>query len=58
MPLIMDGKVQDDNLEMIGKNRFWLRTQIRQKGVSEFRDVFLCSIDHTGKIYVDRLRSR
>ncbi|KUP22725.1 DUF421 domain-containing protein [Paenibacillus sp. DMB5] len=58
VPLIMDGKVQDDNLEMIGKNRFWLRTQIRQKGVSDFRDVFLCSIDHTGKIYVDRQRSR
>lgn len=58
IPLIMDGKVQDDNLEMIGKTRFWLRTQIRQKGVSDFRDVFLCSIDHKGKIYVDRLRSR
>ncbi len=58
IPLIMDGKVQDDNLEMIGKNRFWLRTQIRQKGVSDFRDVFLCSIDHKGKIYVDRLHSR
>ncbi|ASA23707.1 DUF421 domain-containing protein [Paenibacillus donghaensis] len=58
IPLIMDGKVQDDNLEMIGKTRFWLRTQIRQKGVSDFRDVFLCSIDHKGKVYVDRLSSR
>ncbi|WP_019909072.1 DUF421 domain-containing protein [Paenibacillus sp. HW567] len=58
IPLIMDGKVQDENLEMIGKTRFWLRTQIRQKGVSDFRDVFLCSIDHNGKIYVDRLGSR
>ncbi|MRN55826.1 DUF421 domain-containing protein [Paenibacillus monticola] len=57
IPLIMDGKVQDDNLEMIGKTRFWLRTQIRQKGVSDFRDVFLCSVDHKGMIYVDRLRS-
>ncbi|MBW4080241.1 DUF421 domain-containing protein [Paenibacillus sp. S150] len=55
IPLIMDGKVQDQNLEMIGKTRFWLRTQIRQKGVADFRDVFLCSIDHKGKIYVDRL---
>ncbi|MNO34829.1 hypothetical protein D3C76_248730 [compost metagenome] len=55
IPLIMDGKVQDANLEMIGKTRFWLRTQIRQKGVSDFRDVFLCSIDHKGKIYIDRL---
>lgn len=52
IPLIMDGKVQDRNLEMIGKNRFWLRTQIRQKGVSDFRDVFLCSVDHKGEIYI------
>lgn len=58
IPLIMDGKVQDHNLEMIGKTRFWLRTQIRQKGVSDFRDVFLCSIDHKGRVYVDRLDSR
>ncbi|AIQ14053.1 DUF421 domain-containing protein [Paenibacillus durus] len=58
VPLIMDGKVQDDNLEMIGKTRFWLRNQIRQKGVSDFRDVFLCSIDHKGKLYVDHIRSK
>jgi uncharacterized membrane protein YcaP (DUF421 family) len=58
IPLIMDGKVQDQNLEMIGKTRFWLRTQIRQKGVSDFRDVFLCSIDHKGRVYVDRLDNR
>lgn len=58
IPLIMDGKVQDDNLELIGKTRFWLRTQIRQKGVSDFRDVFLCSIDHKGQVYVDPLRTK
>lgn len=58
IPLIMDGKVQDHNLEMIGKTRFWLRTQIRQRGVSDFRDIFLCSIDHKGKLYIDRLDSR
>lgn len=52
IPLIMDGKVQDHNLEMIGKNRFWLRNQIRQKGVSDFRDVFLCSVDHKGELYI------
>ncbi|WP_379134939.1 YetF domain-containing protein [Paenibacillus sp. sgz500958] len=53
IPLIMDGKVQDANLEMIDKNLFWLRSQIRQKGVQDFREVFLCSIDHKGQIYVD-----
>jgi len=58
IPLIMDGKVQDNNLEMIGKTRFWLRSQIRQKGVQDFRDVFLCSIDHKGNVYVDSQGSK
>ncbi|KAA9007731.1 DUF421 domain-containing protein [Paenibacillus spiritus] len=58
IPLIMDGKVEDDNLELIGKTRFWLRRQIRQKGAQDFRDVFLCSIDHKGHLYVDHSRSR
>ncbi|UQZ33030.1 DUF421 domain-containing protein [Paenibacillus sp. PK3_47] len=57
IPLIMDGKVQDSNLEVIGKNRFWLRKEIRQKGVSDFRDVFLCTVDHKGQIYIDPQRN-
>ncbi|ECE3082602.1 DUF421 domain-containing protein, partial [Salmonella enterica] len=52
LPLIMDGKVQDQNLELIGKTRFWLKNQIQHKGIMEFKDVFICSIDHNGKIYV------
>lgn len=54
IPLIMDGKVQDDNLERLNKNRFWLKNQIRQQGIKEFKDVFLCSIDHKGRLYIDR----
>jgi len=57
IPLIMDGKVQMENLDMIGKDRFWLRSQIREKGVRNFRDVFLCSLDHKGAVYVDPIRS-
>ncbi|KGE18260.1 DUF421 domain-containing protein [Paenibacillus wynnii] len=57
VPLIMDGKVQIANLEKLGKDRFWLRSQIREKGVRDFRDVFLCSIDHKGTVYVDPIHS-
>lgn len=53
LPLIMDGKVQDSNLELIEKNRFWLKNQIQEKGVKDFKDVFLCSIDHKGQLYVN-----
>ncbi|WP_236415821.1 DUF421 domain-containing protein [Paenibacillus sp. JJ-223] len=52
LPLIMDGKVQDQNLELIQKTRFWLKNEIQQKGILDFKDVFICSIDHNGKIYV------
>lgn len=53
LPLIMDGKVQDSNLDLIQKNRFWLKNQIQDKGIKDFKDVFLCSIDHRGEIYVN-----
>lgn len=54
IPLIMDGAVQDDGLEKIGKNRFWLRKELRRYGVRSFDQVFYCSLDHKGKLYVDR----
>lgn len=54
LPLIMDGKVQDHNLSTINKTRFWLKNQLTLKGVSEFKDVFFCSIDHRGHLFVDR----
>jgi uncharacterized membrane protein YcaP (DUF421 family) len=56
LPLIMDGKVQDDNLEKLGKTRFWLKNEIQAKGVREFKDVFFCSIDHRGKLFLDKKR--
>lgn len=53
LPLIMEGKVQDQNLLSIDKTRFWLKNQIQQKGVYDFKQVFFCSIDHKGHIYVN-----
>ena len=53
LPLIMDGRVQDENLHLIKKTRFWLKNQILAKGASDFKDVFLCSIDHSNHIYID-----
>ncbi|MFM9279227.1 DUF421 domain-containing protein [Paenibacillus jiagnxiensis] len=52
IPLIMDGKVQDANLEKINKTRFWLKNQIQLQGHNDFKDIFLCTLDHNGKLYV------
>ena len=54
LPLIMDGRVIDDHLEQIQKTRFWLKGQIQEKGIRDFKDVFLCTIDHKGYIYIDK----
>ncbi|MFC7681305.1 YetF domain-containing protein [Paenibacillus sp. GCM10028914] len=57
IPLILDGKVLDENLTLIDKTRFWLKNEIQKKGAKDFKEVFLCSIDHKGRLYVDRNRS-
>ncbi|MEK3720987.1 DUF421 domain-containing protein [Paenibacillus sp. FSL H8-0034] len=56
LPLIMDGKVQDENLEKLGKTRFWLKSELQTQGIKEFKDVFFCTFDHRGKWFVDRRR--
>jgi uncharacterized membrane protein YcaP (DUF421 family) len=53
IPLIMDGVVMEENLLLIKKTRFWLKNQIQSKGANEFKDIFLCSIDHKNQIYID-----
>lgn len=53
IPLIMDGKVQDRHLEKLDKTRFWLKNVLQDEGVTDFKDVFLCTIDHRGKLFVD-----
>ena len=53
IPLIMDGKVQDENLDKINKTRFWLKNIIQEKGAHHFKEVLLCTIDHKERIYID-----
>lgn len=58
LPLIMDGKVNDENLRKIGKTRFWLKNQIQMKGLTDFKQVFFCSIDHNGKLYINEMDAK
>lgn len=53
IPLIMDGKVQDENLKKLEKTRFWLKNVLQERGVTDFKDVFFCTIDHRGRLYID-----
>ncbi|WP_346657626.1 YetF domain-containing protein [Paenibacillus sp. YPG26] len=52
LPLIMNGKVLDKNLEQISQTRFWLKNQIQYQGLKHFKEVELCTVDHRGKMYI------
>lgn len=54
LPLILNGKVQDGNLAQIEKTRFWLKNKIQEKGAVDFKEVFFCSINQRGILFVDK----
>ncbi|MCZ8519053.1 MULTISPECIES: DUF421 domain-containing protein [Paenibacillus] len=56
LPLIMDGKVQDDSLEKLAKTRFWLKGELQSRGIKDFKEVFFCSLDHRGRWFIDKKR--
>ncbi|MBA4495749.1 DUF421 domain-containing protein [Paenactinomyces guangxiensis] len=52
--LIVDGKVQDEALNKIGQNRFWLKNEIQKQGYKDFKEIYFASLNYEGKLYIDR----
>ncbi|WP_421380122.1 DUF421 domain-containing protein [Bacillus salacetis] len=52
LPLILDGIIQQQHLEMIGKNEFWLRKRLREKNFQNLEKISFCSFQN-GQFYVD-----
>ena len=50
--VIMDGRVQEENLKGLGLNLTWLEKQLRQRGIHSPRDVFLAICDANQKLVV------
>ena len=40
-PIITDGHLQKDILEVIGKDEDWLKEKMREKGFEEYNQIFL-----------------
>jgi len=55
--LILDGHVQDDNLNQIGQTRFWLKNEVQKFGVRRFKEVAYCSMDNNGQIFLDKKKN-
>ncbi len=52
LPLILDGAIQESNLEKINKTNLWLRQQLRDRGYNEIHKISLCSFEN-GQFYID-----
>lgn len=49
--LINDGVVQTRNLKQIGHDQAWLEQELQKNGIAQIKDIYLASIDPTGKLY-------
>jgi len=50
--LIYDGKIQYDNLKLIGHDFKWLDEKIKEKGFMEAKDIFLAAFEGNGTLYI------
>jgi uncharacterized membrane protein YcaP (DUF421 family) len=53
VPVIIDGKVQEKELNQLGQNRFWLKRKIQEHGFKDFKEIFYASLDEYGRLYID-----
>lgn len=49
--LVNDGKIVEHNLMALGYDRDWLMAQLNRLGAGDVENVYLATIDGTGKIY-------
>jgi uncharacterized membrane protein YcaP (DUF421 family) len=52
LPLIIDGIIQEGNLETINKNNLWLRQQLRKLGYNDIKQISLCTFGK-GIFFID-----
>ncbi|NLK00314.1 MAG: DUF421 domain-containing protein [Clostridia bacterium] len=53
MSVIIDGRVQSENLSMIGKGRKWLEEMLKKEGIEAIDDVTLAYMSDSGSYYID-----
>ncbi|MBR5545668.1 MAG: DUF421 domain-containing protein [Clostridia bacterium] len=50
LTLVMDGRLQKENLPLCGQDEVWLRMQLNRLGFKSMRDVLLCYLDTDGRM--------
>ncbi|MBU9712509.1 DUF421 domain-containing protein [Evansella tamaricis] len=53
LPLVLDGKVQEDHLRQIEKTPLWLRQELRKLGFKDIKKISFCSLGRNDTLFVD-----
>ncbi|MDR7073631.1 DUF421 domain-containing protein [Fictibacillus barbaricus] len=54
LPLILDGKVLEDNLEKMDKTPLWLRQKLKEVGFKDVKAISFCTLNKDGSLYIDQ----
>ncbi|MBV1821881.1 DUF421 domain-containing protein, partial [Coprococcus sp. MSK.21.13] len=54
IPLILDGKVDHENLALIKKDLKWLRTRLNKSESDDFSDIFIAILDSHKNFYFQK----
>lgn len=52
--VIYDGRVVEESLSLIKQDKTWLMEQLSKRGIKKISEVFLATIDSSGKFYIDK----
>ncbi|KZE67425.1 hypothetical protein AWM68_19485 [Fictibacillus phosphorivorans] len=58
LPLILDGKILEDNLEKMDKTSFWLRQELKKVGFKDIKSISFCTLNDDGSLYVDEMNNK
>ncbi|MED0666295.1 DUF421 domain-containing protein [Bacillus badius] len=52
LPIVLDGNLHLEHLQMIGKTEQWLRRELKKRGYKNIKDISFCSF-HDGRLFID-----
>ncbi|MCF6138070.1 DUF421 domain-containing protein [Pseudalkalibacillus berkeleyi] len=53
LPLVLDGKIQEEHLKRLNKSELWLRQELKKLGYRELKKISFCSLESDGIFFID-----
>ncbi|CAM2963948.1 DUF421 domain-containing protein [Hathewaya histolytica] len=56
--LIYDGKIVEQNLKDLNRNKAWLEKKLKEQNVNDYKEVFLATVNPKGEVYIDTYKDK